>query len=135
MYFLFFCFSSISHVQLFANPWTVAYQASLSPEVCSDSCPLSQRSVIHSSHPLLPLLLASIFPQIRVFSNKLALHIRWSKHWSFSFSISASKEYLGLISFRIDWFDLAVQGTLKSVLHHGMKVISSKKKKKVSINS
>ena len=66
-----------------------------------------------------PLLLPpSIFPSIRVFSNELALHIRWPKYWSFSFSISSSNEYSGLISFRIDWFDLAVQGTLKSLLQH-----------------
>ena len=64
------------------------------------------------------LLLPSIFPSIRVFSNELALHIRWPKYWSFSFSISSSNEYSGLISFRIDWFDLAVQGTLKSLLQH-----------------
>ena len=74
-----------------------------------------------SSHLILclPLLLPSIFPSIRVFSNELALHIRWPKYWSFSFSISPSNEYLGLISFRIDWFDLlTVQGTLKSLLQH-----------------
>ena len=76
--------------------------------------------VIQPSHPsLTPLLLPSIFPSIRVFSNESVLHIRWSKYWSFSFSISPSNEYSGLISFRIDWFDcLAVQGTLKSLLQH-----------------
>ena len=67
-------------------------------------------------HPL--LLLPSIFPSIRAFSNESVLHIRWPKHWSFSFSISPSNEYSGLISFRIDWFDLPVQGTLKSLLQH-----------------
>ena len=67
-------------------------------------------------HP--PLLLSSVFPSIRVFSNESALHSRWPKYWSFSFSISPSNEYSGLISFRIDWFDLAVQGTLKSLLQH-----------------
>ena len=67
-------------------------------------------------HPL--LLLPSIFPSIRVFSNESVLHIRWPKYWSFNFSISPSNEYSGLISFRIDWFDLAVQGTLKSLLQH-----------------
>ena len=73
---------------------------------------------IQPSHPH-PLLLPSIFPGIRVFSNESVLHIRWSKYWSFSFSISPSNEYSGLISFRIDWFDLlAVQGTLKSFLQH-----------------
>ena len=71
-------------------------------------------------HPL--LLLPSIFPSIRVFSNESALHIRWPKYWSFSFSISLSNEYSGLISFRMDWFDLlAVQGTLKSLQHHSPK--------------
>ena len=85
---------------------------SLSTGVSSDSCPLSQRC-----HPI--LLLPSIFPSIRVFSNELALHIRWPKYWSFSFSISPSNEYSGLISFMIDWFDpFAVQGTLKSLLQH-----------------
>ena len=70
-----------------------------------------------------PLLLPSIFPQIRVFSNESVLHIRWPKYWSFSFSINPSNEYSGLISFRMDWFDLAVQGTLKSLLqHHSSKV-------------
>ena len=74
---------------------------------------------IQPSHPLLSLLLPSIFPSIRVFSNESALHIRWPKYWSFSFSISPSNEYSGLISFRMDWLDpLAVQGTLKSLLQH-----------------
>ena len=79
---------------------------SLSPGVCSDSCALSQGWP--SNHLILchPLLLPSIFPSIRVFSNKLAFHIRWPKYWSFSFSISPSNEYSGLISFRNDWFDL-----------------------------
>ena len=74
-------------------------------------------------HPL--LLLPSVFPSIRVFSNELALHIRWPKYWSFSFIISPSNEYSGLIPFRIDWFDLlAVQGTLKSLLqHHSLKAV------------
>ena len=98
-----------------------ACQASLypSPRVCSDSCPLSQwcHPSISSCCPL--LLLPSIFPRIRVFSNEPTLWIRWPKYWSFSFSISPSNEYSGLISFRIDWFDLlAVQGTLKSLLQH-----------------
>ena len=80
---------------------------------------------IQPSHPLSSLLLPpSIFPSIRVFSNVSVLHIRWSKYWTFSFSINTSNEYSGLISFRIDWFDhLAVQGTLKSLLqHHSSKV-------------
>ena len=88
---------------------------------CSNSCPLRQWC-----HPIILfhvipffLLLPSIFPSIRVFSNELVLHIRWPKYWSFSFSVSASSEYSGLISLRIDWFDhLAVQGTLKSLLQH-----------------
>ena len=95
-----------------------------SPGVCLNSCPLNQwchptisSSVIQPSHPL--LLLPSIFPSIRVFSNELALRIRWPKYWSFSLSISPSNEYSGQISTQIDWFDLlAVQGTLKSVLQH-----------------
>ena len=74
-------------------------------------------STVSSCHPL--LLLPSVFPSIRIFSNDSALHIRWPKYWSFSFSISPSNEYSGLVSFRIDWLDLlAVQGTLKSLLHH-----------------
>ena len=98
---------------------------SLSLGVCSNSCPLSQWCYL-SNHLNLccPLaLLSSIFPSIRVFSNESALHIKWPKYWSFSFTINPSNEYSGLISFRIDWFDLlAVQGTLKSLLqHHSLK--------------
>ena len=93
------------------------------PRVCSNSRPLSQwcHPTISSCHPL--LLPPSVFPSIRVFSRESALHIRWPKYWSFSFNISLSNEYSGLISFRIDWFDLlAVQGTLKSLLqHHSLK--------------
>ena len=118
---------SLSHVRLFVTPWTAARQASLSFTIswfCSNSRPLSWwcHPTISSCRPL--LLLHSIFPSIRVFSGELALHIRWPKYWSFSFSISPSNEYSGLISFRIDWFDfLAVQGTLKSLLqHHSSKV-------------
>ena len=96
---------------------------SLSPGACSNSCPLL---VIPSSHLILccpPLLLPSIVLSIRVFSNESALHIRWPKYWSFSFSISSSIEYSRLTSFRTDWFDLlAVQGTLKSLpQHHSLK--------------
>ena len=82
---------------------------------------------IQQSHPLLSPSPSSIFPSIRVFSNELVLHIRWPKYWSFSFSISPSNEYSGLISFRIDWFDLlAVQGTLNSLLqHHSSKASAS----------
>ena len=93
-----------------------------SPRVCSNSCPSIHihGDAIQISHPLSPhLLLPSIFPRIRVFSNESALCIRWLKCWSLSFCISPSDEYSGLISFRIDWFDLlAVQGTLKSLLQH-----------------
>ena len=91
-----------------------------SPRVCSNSCPSSQ--LMPSNHLVLCcplLLLPSIFPSIRVFSDESVLCIRWPKYWSFSFSISPSNEYSGLISFRIGWFDLlAVQGTLKSLLQH-----------------
>ena len=114
---------SFSHVQLFVNPWTAACQASLSITNSQSLLkPMSIESVIPSNHfihchPL--LLLPSIFPRIRVFSNESALHIRWPKYWSFSFSISPSNEYSGLISFRIDWFDiLALQRTLKTLLQH-----------------
>ena len=101
---------------------------SLSPRVYSNSCPFE--SVIQSNHLHLHrpfLLLPSIFPSIRVFSNESALHIRWPKNWSFSFTISPSNEYSWLISFRIDWFDLlAVQGALKSLIqHHISKSINS----------
>ena len=92
---------------------------SLSPWVCSNSCPLSRWW--HPSHLIFycPLLLSSTIPSIGVFSNELALRIKWPKPWSFSFSISPSNEYTGLVSFRTDWLDLlAVQETLKSVLHN-----------------
>ena len=119
----------LSHVRLFATPWTVERQAPLSSAVSQRLLKfMSFESVMLLNHLILchclPLLL-SIFPIIRVFSYELALHIRWPKYWSFSFSISPSNEYSGLISFRIDWFDfLAVQGTLKSLLqHHSLKVI------------
>ena len=119
-------FSSVqllSRVRHFATPWTAAHQASLSI-TNSRSLPklMSITSVMPSNHLILCrplLLLPSIFPSIRVFSNESILHIRWLKYWSFSFSISLFNEYSGLISFRIDWFDLlAVQGTLKSLLQH-----------------
>ena len=114
---------SLSCVQLFATPWTAAHQASLSITNCQSLLKLmSIESVMPSNHFILcrPLLLPrSIFPSIRVFSNESALHIRWPKYWSFSFSISPSNEYSGLISFRIDWLNLlAVQGTLKSLLQY-----------------
>ena len=114
---------SLSHVQLIETPWTVAYQDSRSiTNFQSLHKLLSIESVIPSNclilcRPL--LLLPSIFPSIRVFSNQSVLHIRWPQYWSFSFSISPSNEHPGLISFRMDWLDLlAVQGTLKSLLHH-----------------
>ena len=117
-------FSSVqlfSHVQLFGTPWTAARQISLSITNSQSLLKLmSIKSVMPSNnfllcHPL--LLLPSIFPSIRVFSNESALCIRWPKYWSFSFSISSSNEYSGLICFRMDWFNLlAVQGTLKSLL-------------------
>ena len=103
-------------------PWTVAHQAYQSFTISRRLLKLmSIESVVPSNHLIIccPLLQPLIFPSIRVFSNKSALHIRWPKYWSFSFSISPSNEYSGLISFRTDWFDLlAVQGTLKSLLQH-----------------
>ena len=107
-------------VRRFMTPWTAACQASLSITKL-----MSVESVMPSNHlivcrPL--LLLPSIFPSIRVFVSESVLRIRWSKHWNFSFRISPSNEYLGLISFRMDWFDLlAVQGTLKILQHHSSK--------------
>ena len=114
---------SLSHVWLFVTPWTIAHQASLS---ITNSQRLlkfkSIKSVMPSNHLILCrplLLLPSIIPRIKVFSNESVLHIKWLKYWSFSFSISPSSEYSELITFRIDWFDLlAVQGTLKSLFQH-----------------
>ena len=119
-------FSSVlllSHVQLFVNPWTAARQASLSITNSQSLLKImSIKLVIPFSHLILcrPLLRSpSIFPSIRVSSNELVLCITWPKYWSFSFSISPSSEYSGLISLRIDWLDLlAVQGSLKSLLQH-----------------
>ena len=113
----------VQWVKFFATPWTEAHQVSLSI-TNSQSLPklMSLESVMPSNylilcHPL--LLLHSIFPSIRVFSKESVICIRWPKYWSFSFSISLYNEYSGLISFRIDWFDLlAVQGTVKSLLQH-----------------
>ena len=119
-------FSSVqplSRVRLFVTPWTAAGQASLSITnfwslhklMCIESVMASNHLILH--WPL--LLLPSILPSIRVFSRESVLHIRWPKYWSFSFGISPSNKYLGLISFRMDWLDLlAVQGTLKSLLQH-----------------
>ena len=119
-------FSSVQlliHVRLFATPRTTACQASLSiTHSRSPPKPMSIKSMMPSNHFILcrPLhLLPSIFPSIRVFSNESALHMRYPKYWSFSFSISPSNEHPGLISFRMDWLDLlAVQGTLKILLQH-----------------
>ena len=113
---------SLSCVRLFPTSWTAALQASLSITISQSLLKLmSIESVMPSNHLILChfFLLPSIFPSIRVFSNELVLCIRWSKYWSFSFSISPSNKYLGLISFRMDWLDrLAVQGTLKSLFQH-----------------
>ena len=121
---------SLSRVQLFVTPWTTECQASLSITHSRSLLKLmSIESVMPSNylllcHPL--LLLPSIFPSIRVFSNESVLHIRWPKYWSFSFSISPSNEHPGLISFRMDWLDLlAVQGTLKSSQTPQFKSINS----------
>ena len=106
---------SQSRVRLFGTPWTAAQQASLSFTISQSLLKLlSIEFMMLCNYRSLcnPLLLPSIFPSLRVFSNESALHIRWPKFCSFSFSISPSKEYSGLISFRIEWFDLAVQGTL-----------------------
>ena len=104
------------------TPWTAARQASLSITNSQSLLKLiSIESVMPSNHLILchPLLPPSIFPSIRIFSNESVLHIRWPKFWSFSFSISPSNKYSGLISFRTDWFNLlAVQGTLKSFHQH-----------------
>ena len=114
---------SLSHVPLFATPWTAARQASLSiTNSWSPPKSMSIESVMPSSHLILCcplLLLPSVFPSIRVFSNESALRITWPEYWSFSLIISPSSEHPGLISFRMDWLDLhAVQGTLKSLLQH-----------------
>ena len=121
---------SLSCVRLFITPWTAACQASL-PITNSQSLLklMPIESVMPSIHLILChplLLLPSIFPSIRVFSNESTLRIRWPKYWSFSFNISPSNEYTGLISFRMDWLDLlAVQGTLKSLLQHHSSKASS----------
>ena len=114
---------SLSHVRLFVTPRAAACQASLSiTNSRSPPKPMSIELVMPSNHLILYrplLLLPSIIPSIRVFSNESALHIRWPKYWSFSFNISPRNEHPGLISFRMDWMDLlAVRGTLKSLLQH-----------------
>ena len=127
------CFTSVqslSCIRLFATPWTAARQASLFIINSQSLLKLmSIESVMPSNHlilcPLL-LLLPSIFPSIKIFSNESVLCIRWPKYWSFNFSITPSKEYSGLMSFRIEWFDLfAVQGNLKSLLQPQIKGINS----------
>ena len=114
---------SLSCIQVFATPWTAAYQASLPFSVSwSLLKPISVELMMPSNHLILCrplLLLPPILPSMRVFFSESALHIRWPKYWSFSFSISPSDEHPGLISFRMGWLDLlAVQGTLKSLLQH-----------------
>ena len=109
-----------------ATPWTAACQASLSITNSQSLFKLMSIELVMPSNHLFPchplLLLPSIFPSIRVFSNESVLHIRWPKYWSFSFTVSPSNEFSGLISFRMDWLDLlAVQGTLKSLQHHSSK--------------
>ena len=118
-------FSSVqllSHVLLFATLWTAACQASLSITISRSLFKLMSIESVVPFNDLIfchPLLLPSIFPSIRIFSNESVLHIKWLKYWSFSFSISPSNEYSGLIYFRGDWFGLlSVQGTLKSLLQH-----------------
>ena len=122
--FIFLQFSSVTQSCLnFVTPWTAACQASLSITNSRSLLKLMSIELVMPSnrvilcHPL--LLLPSMFPSIRVFSNESVLHIRWPNYWNFSFSISPSNEYSGLISFRMDWLDLlAVQGTFKNVLQH-----------------
>ena len=120
------CCQLLNHIQLFETPWTAAHQAPVSSTISRSLHKLTSiESVVLSNHLILScsILLPLISPSIRVFSSKSALHIRWPKYWSFSFSISSSNEYSGLTSFRIDWFDLlAIQGTLKSLLQHNLKV-------------
>ena len=118
------CYSVTQSYPTFETPWIAARQASLSitipwrlPKLMSVELVMMLSSHLILSHPL--LFLPSIFPSIRIFSNEVGLCMKWSKYWSFSFSISPSNEYSGLIFFRIDWLDLlAVQGILKSLLQH-----------------
>ena len=123
IFFMFSSIQSLSCVWLFVTPWTAARQAPLSITNSQSSLKLMSIELVMPSNNLIlchPLLhLPSIFPSIWVFSNESVLRIRWPEYWSFSFSISPSKEYSGRISFRMDWLDLlAVQRTLKSLLQH-----------------
>ena len=115
---------SLSHVRLFATPWTAAHQASPSFTISWSLLKLmSIESVMPSNHLVLChslLLLSSIFPSIQVFSKELALCIRWPQYWNFGFSISPSNEYSGLISFRIDWFDGWVDGKMDGCIDRWM---------------
>ena len=114
----------LSCVWRFATPWTAAHETSLSFTISLTLLKLMSVELVMQSNHLcrLVLLLPSVFPSISVFSKELAFHIRWPKYWNFSFSISPSDEYSGLISFRIYWFDLAVQGALNNLLqHHSLK--------------
>ena len=119
---------SLSHIQLFETPWNTTHQASLSTTSSRSLLKFMSVKLVMPSHHLIfchtLLLPPSIFPSIRIFSNESVLRIRWPKYWRFSFSISPPNEYSGVISFRMDWFDLlSVQGTLKSLLqHHSSKV-------------
>ena len=119
---LLFVVKSLSHFWFFATPWNAAHQTPLTFPISPSLVKLmSIELVMPSNHFILcrPHLLPSVFPSIRIFSSELALCIGWSEYWSFSFSISPSNEYWGLISFRIDWFDLlAVQGILRRFLQH-----------------
>ena len=111
----------LSHIQLFVTPRTAEHQASLSITNSQNLLKLMFIELVMPSNHLIfccPHLLPSIFPSIRLFSSESVLCLRWPKYWSFSLSISPSNEYIGLISSRIDWFDLAVQGTFKSLLQH-----------------
>ena len=124
---------SLSCVQLFVTPWTAARQASLSSSNSRNSPRLTSIKLVCHRHLILchPLIPPSVFPSIRVLSSESVLHIRWTKYWSCSFSISPYNEFSGLISFRMDWLDLlAVQGTLKSPLQHHSSKASIKKRRK-----
>ena len=116
---IFISVHSLSHVRPFVTPWTAAHHASLSITNSQSLLKLMSIESVMDTTRRSKHLLPSIFPSIRVFSNESVLRIRWPKYWSFSFNISPSNEYPGLISFRMDWLDLlVVQGTLKSLLQH-----------------